>query len=222
MTGERRTEVNAVTGSLKHASRVDVIELGVKELTIATEAPLQVGDSFQFTLVSPSGQLEVPGVIAWCAQRQPKVTTEQKVQSVFHSGVSLSNLSNHDLDALRIFLADTMMITLKNRIFGSFDIPQSIEEVSVQMGASSDFKVTKIGMTGCKVLTRFKPDLGSRYEMELQLAGVNDVIEGKVKDIQPVDDQFLLKIRFTKIRISTKKRLQKLVSDLKARREAED
>lgn len=167
----KRREVSGIHGTLKHAQNVEVIDVTPRDLTVFSPVPLPAGKQYDFKLTASDRSMNVKGTVVWCAYEDTVIRGQQVIPR-HRVRMALEHETPQSMDAFQDFLAETLMITLKRRIIGSFGFKDEVSKVyAAAMDSTYIFHLEKLSGHGMKVVTSLKPATGSVMDMEFELNG---------------------------------------------------
>jgi hypothetical protein len=178
-----RYRVEGVTGSFFLNTDARVINLSIDGMSIETNSPLKIARNYSLSLDRGRKKMHLEGRVVWCSLIKTARNDAGEVVPVYRAGVHFEDVLTGKASDLLNFIEKNAVISLEKRVFGRFKI-ETGEEASV--GYEAEFRVKQISQAGMLIETDMSPEIGSRFEIALQLKQVGFTAQARVVRSSPI------------------------------------
>ena len=135
-------------------------------MAVETQSHLQFGRAYSLKLSGSSDELELTGTVAWSALRRTAKNDDQEIVPVYRAGLEFEALSSEVSQRLWNLIQEHAVVNLEDSVLGRFQVELPSRS---QLGASYDFSVRRLSLSGMLIETDFEPRLDSSFQLQLQL-----------------------------------------------------
>jgi len=161
-----RFEVFHLAGSLKVPVEITVINLSLGGLALETNSYLHFGRAYTLKLEDDEYSFSLSGTVAWCSLKKTIKNEAGEVLPIYRAGLKFEALSSDRSRELWELIRSHALVEIEDSVLGRFKVELPTD---TELGSSYDFAVRKISLSGMLIETDFVPEMGSSFELQLQL-----------------------------------------------------
>lgn len=183
-----RFEVPNLSGSLTVPVEITVINLSLGGLALETNSYLHFGRSYTLRLADDEHSLALTGTVAWCSLKRTLKSDDGEVLPIYRAGLRFEPLSAERSRELWRLMRAHALVEIEHSVLGRFkvELPNDTE-----LDSSYDFAVRKISLSGMLIETDFVPEMGTQFELQLQLGRLRWQTRARVASIPRLGRQVL-------------------------------
>lgn len=183
-----RFEVSHLDGSLTVPVEITVINLSLGGMALETNSYLHFGRAYTLRLDDDEHSFSLTGTVAWCALKKTIKNDDGEVLPIYRAGLKFEALSSERSRELWELIRSHALVEIEDSVLGRFKVELPTD---TELGSSYDFSVRKISLSGMLIETDFVPEMGSSFELQLQLDRQRWGIRGRVASIPRLGRQAL-------------------------------
>jgi hypothetical protein len=185
-----RFDVGDLPGSLAFATDVEVLNLSVAGMAVATRMPIENEKRLAVTLGRPPDTVALHGTVCWC---RAVPGSDHGEGPVYHAGLRFADVLTDRARQLIDFMERNIVVALDHQLFGRLNLQG--EEVA-RLEGDWRFVIRKISTSGMLIATSLEPRIDERYDMEVNLDGRRFATRGRIVNIAADGPSRLLGVAF--------------------------
>lgn len=161
-----RYEISGLAGHLVVPLQIEVLNLSLGGMAVATSSYLHFNRAYTLRLVSDQQNISLTGKVAWCALKGTSRGVDGEVVPVYRAGLRFEAMSGERAKELWDLIRSHAYVDVEDSVLGRFDVEMPTR---TEMGSNFDFAVKKISLSGMLIETEFNPELDALFEMHVEL-----------------------------------------------------
>jgi hypothetical protein len=210
-----RYTVEGVEGTLLFTTHVDILNISINGVALKANRRLEIGREYILKLEYKDRTVSVNGVVVWSVLSELTDGPYAEKVPVYKAGMRFTDVISDKMARLLEFI-ESHKLSQDERLNIRFTIKAPDKAI---LDGPHNYGVKNMSITGMRIETDMRFDVGARYPMEISLEGNRTIkVLGKVVSCLEVNDKspmhYAIGIEFIEMSDEDKKRLKEFVNTL--------
>jgi|MudIll2142460700_1097286.scaffolds.fasta_scaffold04490_5 hypothetical protein len=207
--------VEGVEGTLMFTTHVDVLNISISGVALKANRRLEIGREYTLKLEYRERTVSVNGVVVWSVLSELTDGPHAEKVPVYKAGMRFTDIMSEKMTRLLEFI-ESHKLSQDERLNIRFTIKAPDKAI---LDGPHNYDVRNMSISGMRIETDMRFDVGARYPMEISLEGNRTVkVLGKVVSCLEVNDRapkhYAIGIEFVEISDEDRKRVKEFVDTL--------